>query len=84
MPTDDKPFKRRSPRSPVKVRPAKEGGQSAIHDKVWFSIFLIHTLVYLGVSAWINYGVIANDQQPINEDSDLGPIDVYVLDSSSR
>lgn len=55
-----------------------------IHDKVWLFIFLIHTLAYLGVSAWINYAVIANDKQPINEDNDLGPIDVYVLDSASR
>lgn len=84
MPTDDKPFKRKSPRSPAKVRPAKQGGQSGIHDKVWLFLFLVHTLAYLGVSAWINYAVIANDKQPISEDSDLGPIDVYVLDSSSR
>jgi len=49
-----------------------------IHDKWWLAAFLVHTLGYLGTSAFINYAAITNDKLPIKEGT-LGPIDTYVL-----
>jgi hypothetical protein len=59
-----------------------QAGKSAIQDKWWFATFLVHTLGYLGASAWINYTTVTNDKQPVTEDSDLGPIDTYVWTTS--
>jgi hypothetical protein len=67
-----------APRASKKVKPAPSG-RSVVHDKAWLCTFLLHTLAYLGVSAYINYTAVANDKQPITEDSDLGPINTYVL-----
>jgi hypothetical protein len=53
-------------------------GKSFIHDKIWLCIFLIHTLAYLGVSAYNNYVTVANNKQAVNEDTSLGPISMYV------
>jgi len=71
-----------SPRASKKVKPTSNG-RSVVHDRVWLCTFLIHTLAYLGVSAYINYTAVTNDKQPITEDSDLGPIDTYVLITGS-
>ena len=49
-----------------------------IHDNWWLAAFLLHTLGYLGTSAFINYAAITNDMLPITEGT-LGPIDTYVL-----
>jgi hypothetical protein len=53
--------------------------KSLVHDKIWLCIFLIHTLAYLGVSAYNNYVAVINNSQSINEDASLGPIDMYVF-----
>jgi hypothetical protein len=45
-----------------------------ISDKWWLFAFLIHTIAYLGASAWINYAAIANDKVAIT-DGTLGLID---------
>jgi len=47
-----------------------------IHDKWWLAAFLVHTLGYLGTSAFINYAAIKNDKLPITKGT-LGPIDTY-------
>jgi hypothetical protein len=67
-----------SPQASKKAKPASNG-RSVVHDKVWLCTFLLHTLAYLGGSAYINYTAVTNDKQPITEDSDLGPINTYVL-----
>jgi hypothetical protein len=68
----------KSPQPSTKAKSASNG-RSVVHDKVWLCTFLLHTLAYLGVSAYINYSAVTNDKQPITEDSDLGPINTYVL-----
>jgi hypothetical protein len=57
---------------------AEQAERSAVHDKWWLAGFLVHTLGYLGTSAFINYAAIMNDRLPITEGT-LGPIDTYVL-----
>jgi len=53
---------------------ADRSGSPAVNDKWWMIFFLVHTLAYLGISAWINYAAITNDKLPITEDTS-GPID---------
>jgi len=53
-------------------------GKSFVHDKIWLCIFLIHTLAYLGASAYNNYVAVTSNKQAVNEDTSLGPIDMYV------
>jgi len=48
------------------------------HDKLWLYAFLLHVIVYLGASAYINYLSISTVQQPTAEGI-KAPIDMYVL-----
>jgi hypothetical protein len=71
------------PKRPNTFETSKEANTAsknlhAIHDKVWLGVFLVHTLAYLGFSAYINYVTVANDKQSITEVTSLGPIDMYV------
>jgi hypothetical protein len=73
------------PDSPLQIdhsayidKEAEQAERSAVHDKWWLAAFLVHTLGYLGTSAFINYAAITNDKLPITEGT-LGPIDTYVL-----
>lgn len=52
--------------------------QRVTHDKLWSYAFLIHVIVYLGASAYINYLSISTFQQPTAEGI-KAPIDMYVL-----
>jgi hypothetical protein len=58
--------------------PLEEKEKSLVHNKVWLYVFLVHTLAYVGITAYINYVTVANDKQPITEGTSLGPIDMYV------
>jgi hypothetical protein len=51
---------------------------NAVHDKAWLYTFLVQTIAYLGGTAYINYAAFSNGNQSITEDSQLGPIDLYV------
>jgi hypothetical protein len=61
-------------KDPTPPLEAKE--KSLVHNKVWLYIFLVHTLAYVGITAYINYVAVTNDKQPITGDASLGPIDM--------
>ena len=53
---------------------ADKPGRPAVNDKWWLIFFLVHTLAYLGTSAWISYTALTNAKLPITEDTS-DPID---------
>jgi hypothetical protein len=56
--------------------PLEEKEKSLVHNKVWLCVFLVHTLAYVCITAYINYVAVTNNKQPITGDASLGPIDM--------